>query len=63
MVYAVETEYVEFVFAGLSFTTAIVAVYAAKCTLDIECDAQFFAEMRSEGWSKIVKDKNQRVSG
>ena len=52
LVYAVETEYVEFVFAGISFTSAIVAVYAATCTLDIECDSKFFDDMRSEGWSK-----------
>ena len=49
---AVNTDQVEVMFAGLALASAIVAVYAAQCSHDAECDEKFFTDMKTESWSK-----------
>ena len=52
LVDAVDMEYVEHVFAGLALTAAIVAAIESVCQHDAECDEAFFANMKTERWTK-----------
>ena len=51
VVAAVEVAYMEKLFGGMALASAIVAVIAAACTVDEECDEKFFLDMKVEGWT------------